>query len=136
MYARQSAAGWGRFQPSKNPPPLAKDVLAAVAPRLLQSRHRASAFAVAFGFLAYFTAGELVQMKQEDVGFAWDPRRSDVRNPLRAEAIIKEAKTGRDQFVSMPNDAPIDRLKGWLHHRRDLSTNALLFDLSYRQLDR
>lgn len=135
-HARQAARGWDRLQPSKSPPPLSKDIVAAIAYRIYRSGQRSVAFAIAVGFLGFFRAAKLVNMRCDDVCFAGDPRLSGLQNPSRAGVVIKNAKTGPDQFVSLPKNALVDKLHGWLHARSDLDSRKGLFHLSYGQLDR
>ena len=48
--------------------------------------------------------------------------------------MIKNAKTGKDQFIPLQDDVMLRRLKKWMHKNDTLNSDESLFYLSYAHL--
>lgn len=104
--------------------------------QLSLASHLGSAFAVAFAFAGYLRAGELVDLRYSDICFLGDPRLSEIQTPSRAVAVIQNAKTGLNQFVSIEDSGRLTNLKHWIRWKGDLESSDPLFSLSSSQLNR
>lgn len=75
-------------------------------------------------------------MRCDDVCFADDPRLSCFQYPSRAGIVIRQSKTGPNQFFRLSQSAIVDKLHGWLHARGYFYIQNPLFGHTYGQLDR
>lgn len=129
--SNRSLAGWQRLTPPESAIPLTKGFLKAFVVELIQREQKQCAMALALAWAGYLRANEVLSLNWGDVAFPGDPRLSSAC--INTAGInIRDAKTGRNQFVPIVDEGVIAMLSLFSHgkyHRKE----EKLFSLSYRK---
>lgn len=129
--SRKLEKGWDRSVPAHSPPPLSLTSVNALCAWLASQGKFRQSLAINLGFHAFLRANEICRLRCADICFPGDPRLSDFRS-TRAGCIVRHAKTGKNQFVSILDIVLLRRLKRFVlsHPHR----HGSLFCLSYALL--
>lgn len=91
------------------------------------------AFAITLG--AFLHANETLSLRFGDLALGGDPRISSVGVASRGGLLVREAKSGKLQFVPMDSPILLRRLKYWCASQRH-QPNSKMFDISYTEFSR
>lgn len=120
---------WDREVPGKSPPPLTRGLALLIAWHVREYEpdgHRlACCILVAFG--AYLRISEVLSLRAKEVALPGDGRLADTR----CAGLRMDAKTGRDQYVSVDDRQAIEALR-WL--KRHTRSGDRLCPYSYSQV--
>lgn len=131
--SRQALRGWNRITPARSPAPFSSEHVAAMAGYFYIIRRPLLALAIQVTFSGYLRAGELLALRTDDVCFSSDPRLA-VYDSAHAGLLIRSAKTGKLQFVSLQDQKVVAALRATVQELRMGSSNSRVFPISYSQV--
>jgi integrase len=123
--ARQCLKGWDRNRHRESHPPLTWELTVVIACTFARSRHCAAAMAMLLGFDCYLRVGELLSLRRCDVILPNDSRMGQAHTHMAV--VCKEAKTGKNQSVTIDRPAVGALLCHWLELLPDKQPHALVF---------
>lgn len=127
--------GWDKLVPSRSPPPIPLAILEAIC-GYLYSRSMPN-FSIAFilCFHGLLRAQELLATRFGDIALPGDARLNSLHRSARAGLLVRDAKTGSNQFVPLSDEGTLSRIQSWSQAKRLCPTDEL-FSMSYYQLSK
>ena len=123
--ARQCLKGWDLNRHKASHPPLTWELTVIIACMLARAHRSAAAMAMLLGFDCYLRCGEMLRLRRCDVVLPNDSCMGQADTHMAV--VLKEAKTGKNQSVTI--DSPVfgALLCHWLDLLPDTSPHALAF---------
>lgn len=126
--ARQTEKGWDRLVPFRSQPPLFSSTVDAISAWLAFVGKSRDSLAINLGFHAFLRANEIFRIQVIDFCFANDSCLSYFLSQ-RARCVVRNAKTGMNQFIPLTDDTLRRRLQRFIRSKPAYFTS--LFQLSY-----
>lgn len=123
--ARQCLKAWSRCRHTTSHPPLTWELTVVIACTLARAQHSSAAMAMLLGFDCYLRVGEMLRLRRCDVILPHDSRMGRAHTSMAV--VLKEAKTGKDQSVTIDSPVVGALLCHWLQLLPDRSPKALVF---------
>jgi len=123
--ARQCLKGWDRHRAKQSHPPLTWELTVVIASTFARAQHSVAAMAMLLGFDCYLRCGEMLRLRRCDDIVPQDSRMGKAFTHMAV--VLKEAKTGKNQSVTIDNPVVSALLCHWLDLLRDTSPDALVF---------
>ena len=123
--ARQCLKGWDRNRPKASHPPLTWELTVVIACTFARAHRSAAAMAMLLGFDCYLRCGEMLRLRRCDVVLPHDSRMGQAHTHMAV--VLKEAKTGKNQSVTIASPVVGALLCHWLDILPDTSPQASVF---------
>lgn len=131
--SRLAAKGWDKLVPSRSPPPLPPSVVYAISGFYSRRGNKLLAVAFHLAFNGYLRSLELLNIRVGDIALPGDARLDRSSSAVNGGCVVRDAKTGSNQFVPLDDMLLLKRLR-ILMNDSDLGSNELLFPYSYAAL--
>lgn len=104
VLAKRQLRGWKRLEPTQSREPVPERVAFGMAVQFCRTNRPLYALAVLLAFDTYMRIGEVLGLQNEDVIAKGDIRLSGFPSAVVGGVLIKVAKTGRNQMVTVRDD--------------------------------
>lgn len=112
---------------------MSRQILAAVCAFYVERARPDLALAFSLAHHGYLRALEVLSLRAFEVAFTGDVRLGDGHDSARAGCVVKDAKTGRYQFVPLSDTHVLGLLEAWLTAREIKGSTQRIFTLSFGQ---